>query len=317
MLNGSREGLFLGAIAAARWVSGRRGTPGDPDSQSVLRRLCGRRGRRRLRAGLSAGDRGNRLPARPRRALRRAARAHRRLLHRLAGQPAGRGRRPRLSHAPRRAGAPLRLPGVHRRMLLARSTPGKRAAPACWRRQGPTSPTWSCSSRCPSARTCRGCASASPPATADSSRAFSSCATSPRRRCRCRRSRSRSPPMATRPMSKRTGGSTRRNSISPTRSSATATAIGGRPAASSSGSTYRRRAATRRSRCGSGARRAARRPRPLSRARPGRRLQSRPRLHPRRHGAGQGDHGRGAASPRRGAGLRAEHAGNRSRSSTA
>ena len=48
-------------------------------------------------------------------------------------------------------------------------------------------------------------------------------------------------------MSRRTGGSIRRNSISPTRSSATATATGGRPAASSSGSTSRRRAATKRS----------------------------------------------------------------------
>ena len=146
-----------------------------------------------------------------------------------------------------------------------------------------------------------------------SSRAFSSCATSPRRRCRCRRSASPSPPMATRRMSKRTAGSTRRNSISPTRSSATATAIGARPAASFFGSTCPRRAATRRSRCGCGGRRAcASCPAAISRA-TGRRLQSGPRLHPRRHGAGPRNHGRGAASPRRGAGLRGTHAGNRPR----
>ena len=41
--------------------------------------------------------------------------------------------------------------------------------------------------------------------------------------------------------------------------------------------------------------------------------QSRPGLHPRRHGARPGDHGRGAASPRRGARLRAGDAGNRTR----
>ncbi len=50
--------------------------------------------------------------------------------------------------------------------------------------------------------------------------------------------------------------------------------------------------------------RRARRARPLSRARAGRRQQSRRGLYPRRHGAGQGDHGGGAASPRRGARVR-------------
>ena len=51
----------------------------------------------------------------------------------------------------------------------------------------------SCSTRCPSARTCRACASASAPATGISWRAFSNIATIPRRRCRCpiRRWRSR------------------------------------------------------------------------------------------------------------------------------
>ena len=47
--------------------------------------------------------------------------------------------------------------------------------------------------------------------------------------------------------------------------------------------------------------RRARAARPLHRARPGRRQQSRRGLHPRRHGAGQGDHGGGVASHRRGA----------------
>ena len=46
----------------------------DPDPQSVLRRLFGRRRRRRLRAGLSADHARDRLPARPRRDRRDAAR---------------------------------------------------------------------------------------------------------------------------------------------------------------------------------------------------------------------------------------------------
>src|SRR5215510_6277130 len=49
---------------------------------------------------------------------------------------------------------------------------------------------------------------------------------------------------------------------------------------------------------------AARRAGPLPRARPGRRLQSRARLHSRRHGAGPGHDGTGAPPPRRGVGLR-------------
>ncbi len=105
-------------------------------------------------------------------------------------------------------GAPLRLPGVRRRMLFAKSTTPDTAARHARSVRAATSPTSSCSTRCRSARTCRACASASSPATAISSRASSNCATSPRRRCRCRRRRSRSPPTATRPMSRRTAGST-------------------------------------------------------------------------------------------------------------
>ena len=103
VLNGTREGLFLGAIAAKRYVPQRAGKPGDPDPQSVLRRLFGRRRRRRLRAGLSADARAK--PAScpiSMRSIDDAARAHRRLLSRLAVEPARRGRRRGLSDAPRR-----------------------------------------------------------------------------------------------------------------------------------------------------------------------------------------------------------------------
>src|SRR5215813_3089867 len=61
--------------------------------------------------------------------------------------------------------------------------------------------------------------------------------------------------MATRRMWKKIAASTRRNSISPTRSSATVTVTGGRPADSFCGSTSRRRAAMKPWRCGCGARR--------------------------------------------------------------
>ena len=50
-----------------------RGHAGRAHSQSVLCGLCGRRDRRRLRAGLSADHARDRLPARPRCARRRAA----------------------------------------------------------------------------------------------------------------------------------------------------------------------------------------------------------------------------------------------------
>ena len=136
---------------------------------------------------------------------------------------------------------------VQRRVLFG-DLHAARAAPACSKRPGPTSPTWWCSSRCRSARTCPACASASRPATGTSSRRFLELRNVaapqvplPAQRVAiaayARRGARRGEPPR----------STRRNSISPTRSSATATATGGRPAASSSGSTCRRRAATRRS----------------------------------------------------------------------
>src|SRR5207237_892649 len=71
----------------------------DPHSQSVLRRLFGRRRGRGLRTRVPADHARNRLPARPRHDRRRVAQAHRRVLHRLAVAPAGPGRRCSLSLA--------------------------------------------------------------------------------------------------------------------------------------------------------------------------------------------------------------------------
>ena len=115
-------------------------TAGHADPQPVLCRLCRGRGGGQLRAGLSAGDRRDRLPARPRCAAGRTAGAHRRLLHRLARQSAGRGRGPRLSATHGRHGAALWVPAVQRRMLLGNLFQRRRRR-GCWRRRGPISPT--------------------------------------------------------------------------------------------------------------------------------------------------------------------------------
>ena len=186
---------------------------------------------------------------------------------------------------------------------IAKSTASTRR-PACWKRPGPISPTSSCSIRCPSARTFPVCASASPPATGASSLPIWNCATSRRRKCRRRRSTSRLPPTATKRMCRKTASFIPPNSISPTRSSATATATSGRPADFFFGSTSRSKAAARSSPRQLWAEAGVRVvPGTVPRARAGRRQQSRRGLYPRRHGAGQGSHGGGAASPRRGARL--------------
>jgi N-succinyldiaminopimelate aminotransferase len=89
---------------------------GDPDSQSVLRAYSAgaspptaSRSICRPRAKPASCPISTRSP--------RAARAHRRVLSRLAVEPAGRGRR-RAYLRGSRAGAALRLPDVRRRMLL-------------------------------------------------------------------------------------------------------------------------------------------------------------------------------------------------------
>ena len=227
---------------------------GGADPQSVLCRLCGRRDRRRLRAGLSAGDRGDRLPARSRCARRRPCwRAPSRSI-----SPRRRTRKARSPIAPistsstalaRRFGFLIfadecyceiysdRRAAGHARSRRARFRQCRRVPLAveafepagaahrlCRRRpQFPREP-------------------------------ISNCAMSRRRKCRRRCSMSPSPPITTRRMSRKTGGSIARNSISPIRSSATVTAIAVPPADFSSGSMFRRRAAARRRRSCCGAR---------------------------------------------------------------
>src|SRR5271166_2236667 len=126
---------------------------------------------------------------------------------------------------------------------------------ACSKRQGRISPTSSDLNRYPTAPICLGCGSALSPAIENSSRGFWNCAMSRHRRCRCRRSAWPLPRMAMRSTSPRIVGSMRKNSISPIRSSQTATDIAGQGAASFSGSMSRHTAGTRPSRCGYGRRR--------------------------------------------------------------
>ena len=171
VLNGTREGLFLAALAAKRYVGAARRQAGDPDAQSVLRGLFGRRGRGRLRAGLSAGARAKPASCPISTRFDELARAHGRVLSRLAGEPAGLGRRRAYLARLVGARAPLRLPDVRRRMLFGDLSQRPRAARHAASCRGRTSPTSWCSTRCPSARTCPACASASPPATAASSAA--------------------------------------------------------------------------------------------------------------------------------------------------
>ena len=118
VLNGTREGLFLGAIAAKRYVRQRAGKPAILIPNPFYAAYS---------AGAAAAEcEPVYLPTTRETGFlpdldaieRRAAGAHRRVLPRLAVQPAGRGRRRRLSHAARRAGAPLRLPDFRRRVLL-------------------------------------------------------------------------------------------------------------------------------------------------------------------------------------------------------
>ena len=248
VLNGTREGLFLGAIAAKRYVAQARRQARDPDSQSVLCRLCGRRGRRRLRAGLSADaprETGF-LPDLDALADELLART---VAFYLASpvQPAGRGRRRDLSHAARRAGAPLRLPGVRRRMLLEiylerppphgmleAVGPGlrqRRRVPLAVEALEPARPARRLRRRRPPLpRALLELRNVAAPQVPVPAQEVAIAAYGDEAPCR-------GEPRALR----------RRNSISPTRSSATATATGARPAASSSGSTSPRTAATRRS----------------------------------------------------------------------
>ena len=156
---GTKEALFM--IAQAVVPERKAGRTPAAAAEPVLQRLSRRRRDRRRRAGPALGVRGDRASAGARGSRAGAARAHRRLLSVLAGEPAGRGRRSRLLPARDRAGAPLRLRAAGRRMLcrdLRRSPVG--ALEAAWRWMAGSTTCWF-STRSPSAPAPPACARAS------------------------------------------------------------------------------------------------------------------------------------------------------------
>ena len=290
----------------------------DPDSQSVLRRLRGRRDRRRIAS--------RSICRRPRATgflpdldalAGRAARAHGRVLSRLAGQSAGLGREPGLSSR-----------GSSRwRAASASWCSATNATPKSTREQPPPGmleaagpdfanvvvfQSLSKRSNLPGLRIGFVAGDRKFPRAASSN-----CATSPRRRCRCRRRRSRSRPM-------RDEAHVEENrALYALKFDLADQIIGDRYG-------YRRPAGgfllwlDVSAHGGDEAvalrlwREAGLRVIPgsyLAREQADGRNPGRG-LHPRRHGAGQGNHRRGAASPGRGAGLEAEtqrHVGDRTR----
>ncbi len=113
-----------------------QGQAGDPGSKSVLSGLWRRRARRVLRHHLSADHARQRFPARSRRARRRDAGADRGDLHRIARQPARRGREPRLFHPAEAIGRSIRLHDFQRRMLFGNLHPRRAGQCAGMRRSG-------------------------------------------------------------------------------------------------------------------------------------------------------------------------------------
>ena len=98
VLNGTREGLFLGAIAAKRYVGARAGKPASSFPIRFMPPI-GRRAAAECEPVYMPTTRETGFLPDLDAHRRRVAGTHRRLLHRLAVEPARRGRRPRLSHA--------------------------------------------------------------------------------------------------------------------------------------------------------------------------------------------------------------------------
>ena len=251
VLNGTREGLFLAAIAARNWVSGRAGRPAILMPNPFYAAYA---------AGAVAADcepvylpatGGDRIPARSRGACGQPARPHGRVLHRIARQPPGRGGEPGLSGPAGRARPALRLSGVLRRMLFGDLFAARAGRDARNRRSG----------LCQRDRVPVPVQALEPAGAAGRLRGRRSQIPGPLPRsaqCRGPAGSGAGPAGRHRGLCGRgpCGGQPRAlhaaNSISPIRSSATATVIGVRPAASFSGSTCRRRGATRPRRCSCG-----------------------------------------------------------------
>ena len=149
-----------------------------------------RRGHGRRRARAAAGHGRHRLPPRPRRPAARAAGPHGAVLSVLAGQPAGRRRRPRLS-APGRAPGPPSTASCSRSTNATASSGTRRRRRARSRRLWPRAASFDRRRGVPLAEQAlecrRACARASSPAIPPCSPGCCGCAPMPRRcsRCRC------------------------------------------------------------------------------------------------------------------------------------
>ena len=164
VLNGSREGLFFAAITAARYVGARATASPAILMPNPFYPAYGAGAR-------AAGCEAIYLPTTPptvfcpisMRSMKRRWRA--RWQSSSPRPPIRRARwLARLFHASESARRPPRLHDFERRVLFGNLHAGTRPA-ACWNAPGPISATWWRSNRCRSARTCRACASALPPAT--------------------------------------------------------------------------------------------------------------------------------------------------------
>ncbi len=119
VLNGTREGLFLGAHRGAPLCAA--DAKANPRSSFPIRftpLMPPAPTRPTANAVYLPATAKTQFPSRPRCAFRRSARAHGGVLSRLALQSAGRGGGRRVSRAPRVARAPPRLPHLRRRMLF-------------------------------------------------------------------------------------------------------------------------------------------------------------------------------------------------------
>ena len=172
VLNGTREGLFLAALAAARWVSAahRHARPMLIPNPFYAAYAAGAIAADCEPVYLPATAATGFLPdldALGEELLARTVAFYLASPANPQGAVADRAYLARLVALARRFGFLMFADECYSRNLQR-----ARRRPACWKRAGPISPTSSSSTRCRSARTCPGCASASPPATAASSRAY-------------------------------------------------------------------------------------------------------------------------------------------------
>ena len=171
VLNGSREGLFFAAITAARYVGPRKGRPAilmpNPfyPAYGAGARAAGCEPIY-LPTTLANGFLPD-LDALDEATLARTVA----MFIASPANPQGVGRLARLLHPPEATRRSLRLHDPERRVLFGNLHQSRRRA-ACSNAPDLISPTSWRSNRCRSARTCRACASALPPATRNSSAVF-------------------------------------------------------------------------------------------------------------------------------------------------